>query len=162
MVKRSGGRKSSRFSLPGSVMFTPRSAPVARASGGRGSPFPMTCTTRRDDSPRGGGRQPTAPALASTAASAIGNEEPPVHIHGRPTVAEVSLGALRHNCRRVRELVGPGVAVLAGGEGHAPRHRAGPAARALLPARPRGPRGSRGPGGAAPPPPRAAAAPPAR
>src|SRR2546426_8569423 len=34
-------------------------------------------------------------------------------IHGRPTVAEVSLAALRHNCRRVRELVGPGVAVLA-------------------------------------------------
>ncbi len=36
-----------------------------------------------------------------------------MHIHGRPTVAEVSLAALRHNCRRVRELVGPGVAVLA-------------------------------------------------
>ena len=34
-------------------------------------------------------------------------------IHGRPTVAEVSLAALRHNCRRVRELIGPGVAVLA-------------------------------------------------
>src|SRR5437867_3010657 len=25
-------------------------------------------------------------------------------LQGRPTVAEVSLGALRHNCRRVREL----------------------------------------------------------
>src|SRR3989442_1430215 len=57
---------------------------------------------------------------ASTAASAIGNEGPPVHIHGRPTVAEVSLAALRHNCRRVRELVGPGVAVLAAGEARAP------------------------------------------
>src|SRR5262245_39731465 len=33
--------------------------------------------------------------------------------HGRPTVAEVSLAALRHNGRRVRELIGPGVAVLA-------------------------------------------------
>ena len=30
--------------------------------------------------------------------------------HGRPTVAEVSLAALRHNCRQARELVGPDVA----------------------------------------------------
>src|SRR5439155_929398 len=109
-----------------------RSATVAPASSARGSPFTMTCTTRRDDSPRGGGRQPTAPALASTAASAIGNEEPPVHIHGRPTVAEVSLGALRHNCRRVRELVGPGVAVLAVVKADAYGHGAVPAARAFL------------------------------
>ena len=33
--------------------------------------------------------------------------------HGRPTVAEVSLSALRVNCRQVRGLVGPGVAVQA-------------------------------------------------
>src|SRR5205823_2367109 len=32
---------------------------------------------------------------------------------GRPTVAEVSLGALRTNLRAARELVGPGVKVLA-------------------------------------------------
>src|SRR4030095_8669688 len=37
--------------------------------------------------------------------------------HGRPTVAEVSLSALRDNCRQVRGLVGPGVAVQAGGKG---------------------------------------------
>src|SRR5439155_696050 len=67
---------------------------------------------------------------ASTAASAIGNEGPPVHIHGRPTVAEVSLAALRHNCRRVRELVGPGVAVLAVVKADASGHGAVPAARA--------------------------------
>src|SRR3989449_7585074 len=81
---------------------------------------------------------------ASTAASAIGNEGPPVHIHGRPTVAEVSLAALRHNCRRVRELVGPGVAVLAVVKADAYGHGAGPAARALLAARAWGPRVSRG------------------
>src|SRR2546428_10058511 len=92
-----------------------RSATVAPASSARGSPFTMTCTTRRDDSPRGGGRQPTAPALASTAASAIGNEEPPGHIYGRPTVAEVSLGAPSPTCPRVRDPAGPGVAVPAGG-----------------------------------------------
>jgi len=55
-----------------------------------------------------------------------------VHIHGRPTVAEVSLAALRHNCRRVRELVGPGVAVLAVVKADAYGHGAGPAARAFL------------------------------
>ena len=55
-----------------------------------------------------------------------------MHIHGRPTVAEVSLGALRHNCRRVRELVGPGVAVLAVVKADAYGHGAVPAARAFL------------------------------
>src|SRR5438046_9418191 len=53
-------------------------------------------------------------------------------IHGRPTVAEVSLAALRHNCRRVRELVGPGVAVLAVVKADAYGHGAVPAARAFL------------------------------
>jgi len=53
-------------------------------------------------------------------------------IHGRPTVAEVSLAALRHNCRRVRELVGPGVAVLAVVKADAYGHGAAPAARAFL------------------------------
>jgi len=52
--------------------------------------------------------------------------------HGRPTVAEVSLGALRHNCRRVRDLVGPGVGVLAVVKAHAYGHGAVPAARAFL------------------------------
>ena len=51
---------------------------------------------------------------------------------GRPTVAEVSLGALRHNCRRVRELVAPGVAVLAVVKADAYGHGAVPAARAFL------------------------------
>src|SRR2546426_7236630 len=98
-------------------------------------------------------RRSTNVSSASTAAPAIGNEEPPVHIHGRPTVAEVSLAALRHNCRRVRELVGPGVAVLAVVKAHAYRPGAGPAARALLPARARGPRGPGGPAGTGAPPP---------
>src|SRR5438105_3553838 len=52
--------------------------------------------------------------------------------HGRPTVAEVSLGALRHNCRRVRELIDPGVAVLAVVKADAYGHGAVPAARAFL------------------------------
>jgi alanine racemase len=51
---------------------------------------------------------------------------------GRPTVAEVSLSALRHNCRRVRELVGPGVSVLAVVKADAYGHGAVPAARAFL------------------------------
>ena len=55
-----------------------------------------------------------------------------MHTHGRPTVAEVSLAALRHNCRRVRELVGPGVAVLAVVKADAYGHGALPAARAFL------------------------------
>src|SRR5690349_3442879 len=52
--------------------------------------------------------------------------------HGRPTVAEVSLGALRHNCGRVRALVAPGVAVLAVVKADAYGHGAVPAARAFL------------------------------
>jgi alanine racemase len=52
-------------------------------------------------------------------------------IHGRPTIAEVSLSALRHNCRRVRELVGPGVGVLAVVKADAYGHGAVPAARAF-------------------------------
>src|SRR2546426_1705136 len=53
-------------------------------------------------------------------------------IHGRPTVAEVSLSALRHSCRRGRELIGPGVAVLAVVKADAYGHGAVPAARAFL------------------------------
>jgi alanine racemase len=53
-------------------------------------------------------------------------------IHGRPTVAEVSLPALRANCRRVRELVGPGVAVMAVVKADAYGHGAVPAARAFV------------------------------
>src|SRR5215468_10889851 len=53
-------------------------------------------------------------------------------IQGRPTVAEVSLAALRHNCRRVRELIGPGVAVLAVVKADAYGHGAVPAARVFL------------------------------
>src|SRR5881628_6322 len=53
-------------------------------------------------------------------------------VQGRPTVAEVSLSALRHNCRRVRELIGPGVAVLAVVKADAYGHGAVPAARAFL------------------------------
>jgi len=53
-------------------------------------------------------------------------------MHGRPTVAEVSLAALRHNCRRVRELVGPGVSVLAVVKADAYGHGAVPAARTFL------------------------------
>ena len=51
---------------------------------------------------------------------------------GRPTVAEVSLSALRHNCRRVRELVGPEVAVMAVVKADAYGHGAVAAARAFL------------------------------
>ncbi len=53
-------------------------------------------------------------------------------VPGRPTVAEVSLSALRHNCRRVRELIGPGVAVLAVVKADAYGHGAVPAARVFL------------------------------
>jgi alanine racemase len=52
--------------------------------------------------------------------------------HGRPTVAEVSLAALRHNCRRVRDLIEPGVAVLAVVKADAYGHGAVPAARAFV------------------------------
>src|SRR5437899_11731435 len=57
---------------------------------------------------------------------------PPVNTQGRPTIAEVSLSALRRNARRVRELVGPGVAVLAVVKADAYGHGALPAARAFL------------------------------
>jgi alanine racemase len=50
---------------------------------------------------------------------------------GRPTVAEVSLAALRHNGRRVRELIGPGVSVLAVVKADGYGHGAVMAARAF-------------------------------
>jgi len=53
-------------------------------------------------------------------------------IQGRPTVAEVSVAALRHNCRRARDLVAPGVAVLAVVKADGYGHGAVPAARAFL------------------------------
>src|SRR5690348_6232495 len=53
-------------------------------------------------------------------------------IQGRPTVAEVSLAALRHNCRRARDLVGPRVAVLAVVKADAYGHGAVVAARVFL------------------------------
>src|ERR1700745_1300589 len=56
----------------------------------------------------------------------------PVDIQGRPTIAEGSLSALRRTARRVRELVGPGVAVLAVVKADAYGHGAVPAARAFL------------------------------
>jgi alanine racemase len=56
-----------------------------------------------------------------------------MHDHrGRPTVAEVSLSALRANCRRVRELVGAGVAVMAVVKADGYGHGAAPAARAFV------------------------------
>ena len=51
---------------------------------------------------------------------------------GRPTVAEVSLAALRNNLRQVRELVGPGVAVQAVVKADGYGHGAVAAARAFL------------------------------
>ncbi|HZP42229.1 MAG TPA: alanine racemase [Candidatus Binatia bacterium] len=53
-------------------------------------------------------------------------------VHGRPTVAEVSLSALRANCGRARELVGPSVAVMAVVKADAYGHGAAAAARAFL------------------------------
>jgi alanine racemase len=55
-----------------------------------------------------------------------------IDINGRPTVAEVSLSALRHNCRRARELSGPDVSVMAVVKADAYGHGAVPAARAFL------------------------------
>jgi alanine racemase len=52
--------------------------------------------------------------------------------HGRPTVAEVSLAALRHNCRQARELVGPDVAVMAVVKADAYGHGAVAASRAFV------------------------------
>ena len=53
-------------------------------------------------------------------------------IHGRPTIAEVSLSALRENCRRARELVGPGVGVMAVVKADAYGHGALAASRAFV------------------------------
>jgi alanine racemase len=53
-------------------------------------------------------------------------------IFGRPTVAEVSLSALRANCRRARELVGAGVAVMAVVKADAYGHGAVAAAQAFV------------------------------
>lgn len=53
-------------------------------------------------------------------------------IEGRPTVAEVSLAALRHNCRTACARVGDAVAVLAVVKADAYGHGAVPAARAFL------------------------------
>jgi len=50
---------------------------------------------------------------------------------GRPTVAEVSLGALRDNCRRARALVGEGVGVMAVVKADGYGHGAVAAARAF-------------------------------
>src|SRR5947207_1512288 len=72
------------------------------------------------------------PAGLSTAPCSVWYPGSLPDIQGRPTVAEVSLAALRHNCRRVRELVGPGVAVLAVVKADAYGHGAVPAARAFL------------------------------
>jgi alanine racemase len=51
---------------------------------------------------------------------------------GRPTVAEVSLGALGANCRRARELVGASVGVMAVVKADAYGHGAAAAARAFV------------------------------
>jgi alanine racemase len=53
-------------------------------------------------------------------------------VYGRPTVAEVSLSALRANCRQVREIVGPCVAVQAVVKADAYGHGAVAAARAFV------------------------------
>jgi len=53
-------------------------------------------------------------------------------IHGRPTIAEVSLAALRTNCRRAQALVGPGVAVMAVVKADGYGHGAVAAARAFV------------------------------
>src|SRR5262245_32786609 len=54
------------------------------------------------------------------------------HVPGRPTLAEVSLGALRENCRQARALVGPEGGVLAVVKADAYGHGAVEAARAFL------------------------------
>jgi len=53
-------------------------------------------------------------------------------VHGRPTVAEVSLAALRANCRQAQALVGPAVAVMAVVKADAYGHGALAAARAFV------------------------------
>ena len=52
--------------------------------------------------------------------------------NGRPTVAEVSLSALRANCRRAGELVGPDVAVMAVVKADGYGHGAVASARAFV------------------------------
>ena len=51
---------------------------------------------------------------------------------GRPTVAEVSLGALRHNCEEARRLVGDAVRVMAIVKADGYGHGSVPAARTFL------------------------------
>src|SRR5579885_2285532 len=53
-------------------------------------------------------------------------------VPGRPTVAEVSLGALRANCREAQACVGPGVGVMAVVKADAYGHDAVAAARAFV------------------------------
>src|SRR5262249_19057387 len=53
-------------------------------------------------------------------------------VHGRPTIAEVSLAALRANLRQAREVVGPNVAVMAVVKADGYGHGAVAAARAFL------------------------------
>ena len=53
-------------------------------------------------------------------------------VPGRPTVAEVSLGALRANCREAQACVGPGVGVMAVVKADAYGHGAVAAARAFV------------------------------
>jgi alanine racemase len=60
------------------------------------------------------------------------------HVEGRPTVAEVSLGALRENCRQAVALVGTRVAVLAVVKADGYGHGAVPARASLLEAAPPG------------------------
>jgi alanine racemase len=55
-----------------------------------------------------------------------------LHVEGRPTVAEVSLGALRENCRQARGLVGDKVGVLAVVKADGYGHGATASARAFL------------------------------
>jgi alanine racemase len=55
-----------------------------------------------------------------------------LHVEGRPTVAEVSLGALRENCRQARALVGDRTRVLAVVKADGYGHGAVAAARAFL------------------------------
>jgi alanine racemase len=53
-------------------------------------------------------------------------------VEGRPTIAEVSLGALRENCRQARRLVGERVAVMAVVKANGYGHGAAMAARAFV------------------------------
>jgi len=53
-------------------------------------------------------------------------------LRGRPTVAEINVGALRHNLREVRALVGAGVSILAVVKANAYGHGAAVSARAFV------------------------------